>query len=670
MRTVAVSPDWVARRVELAQRLLGELPRLSDTARAQLWAETATIAYDAGQYADAGLCWANAVWECAQPPREWFDAWLKAERLLAKHSQNLKSFNAWMSQNVRRVSPRLAAAYLAWCATRSLVPSNLRQLVSLLETQVDALPVRSAWLARLAAAELADGDLLGVARYRDTIFRRLAEFGLRRDRDTPTFLRCYGQSGADRFPAARDWLIRMHDPVQQWLERQSTSRGLQALGLDPETDATAGYVHLLFAWGAAHLGEQSVARHWEHSAIRQLGRRGGVHAVLLAAYRHRIRDALYGRPSKPGFPRDILGAYQQLTDFQRYAVDQVRRASAILEPLDRVNPYRGRDTATLFGTDTLGARLRRLGNRSTDDELTEEVRSLLALAASDSDRHTHPRILLAVLAVAPRLPIETALDLLAQVPAALRVAPESLWASRSRSLSPFRLEEYLTALLDAALHAAVVWNTPEMARELIRALTGPTAPPAPIPQIVVGSIAGSLFRTLRRLGLQAETQTVLEQICPVATDPAVRAGLAVGWFTLGHVTVAMEHLDEVRRDLFADRSTSPRQRLKLAVAYAAALGHAPPEQAFARLEELLHRLDIAWVHGSANRYVTVSLIEIVDTILWAVVSDDFLLSPVVRDWLDDLEFTTRRRIARNLDSMLATGNFSADDDNHRPLRNK
>lgn len=39
----------------------------------------------------------------------------------------------------------------------------------------------------------------------------------------------------------------------------------------------------------------------------------------------------------------------------------------------------------------------------------------------------------------------------------------------------------------------------------------------------------------------------------------------------------------------------------------------------------------------------------------AVVTDEFNLGPAVRRWLDDDEFVTRRRIARDLDAAIARG---------------
>jgi hypothetical protein len=653
-----VPHDRSARRAELEHQLIHQLPHMTGGGRADLWAAAAELAAAESQHADAGLCWANAVWEADRPPANWYGEWLRAELRLAKVPHAPTALGDWLALTPRRVPPRLVAAYLAWCGSQRDPPADisvrLPGFVAQLDDRADKLPVRAGWLARLAAAGLAGGDPLGLARWRDVAFRRLAEAGPALDLDAPTFVRFHGRPGGDRFRAARDWLLHMREPAHRWLARQASPRGLNYFGLDPETDATAGYLDLMFAWGAGRLGERNAGRDWEEAAAGVLARPpgagdAGVHAVLLAAFRHRIRDAQHGRPDRPGLPADVLPAYHQLTDFQRYAVDQLRRVSTILEPVDRVNPYQWKDSADALGDDPLGRRLRKLATAAAD-ELDREVRALLALP----DPEVLPRVTLAAVAVAPRLPADTALAVLGRVPIAVRLAPASAWASRSAADLPHaRLEDALGSALDAAAHAACVFGTPDVVRDLVRHLTGPTAPPAPIPQAALGPIAGRFFRALRRLGLTAEAEAILARVGPAADDPVARVGFAVGWLAAGNEDAAVRLLDEARERLFAVGFGPPPLKSKLAVAYAAALAHAPYRLALGRLEEVLLRLDGAWAHGSANRYFTPSALGLIDAIVRAVAGDDSAPGPEVRGWLDDAEFGTRRRITRDLDAVLA-----------------
>jgi hypothetical protein len=60
-------------------------------------------------------------------------------------------------------------------------------------------------------------------------------------------------------------------------------------------------------------------------------------------------------------------------------------------------------------------------------------------------------------------------------------------------------------------------------------------------------------------------------------------------------------------------------------------------------------------HGATNRYFTLKPLELIDTVVRAVVSDDFALGPGVRGWLDDDEYLIRRRITRDLEAALAHG---------------
>ena len=56
--------------------------------------------------------------------------------------------------------------------------------------------------------------------------------------------------------------------------------------------------------------------------------------------------------------------------------------------------------------------------------------------------------------------------------------------------------------------------------------------------------------------------------------------------------------------------------------------------------------------GSTNRYFTLKPLQLIDTIIRSVVTDEFTLGPAVRGWLDDDEFLIRSRIHRDLAAIL------------------
>jgi hypothetical protein len=96
----------------------------------------------------------------------------------------------------------------------------------------------------------------------------------------------------------------------------------------------------------------------------------------------------------------------------------------------------------------------------------------------------------------------------------------------------------------------------------------------------------------------------------------------------------------------------PIERTALARTYAACLSYAPARFAIGRLEELYTRLDRLHLTGSTNTHYTLAVLELVDTIVLAVVREDFSLGPAVRRWLDDDEYQVRRRMQQDLQALL------------------
>jgi len=138
---------------------------------------------------------------------------------------------------------------------------------------------------------------------------------------------------------------------------------------------------------------------------------------------------------------------------------------------------------------------------------------------------------------------------------------------------------------------------------------------------------------------------------PRAAGPR-ELGLAVGAFAVGDENAGNRVLDAARDRLFVAGVPDARERTAVALAYAVALGHAPPRVALGRLEELFLRLETLAVPGAANRYYSLLPLELIDTVVLAVVSEDFVLGPGVRGWLDDDEYLIRRRIGRDLEAVL------------------
>ncbi|HZY85681.1 MAG TPA: hypothetical protein VFE78_12680, partial [Gemmataceae bacterium] len=126
---------------------------------------------------------------------------------------------------------------------------------------------------------------------------------------------------------------------------------------------------------------------------------------------------------------------------------------------------------------------------------------------------------------------------------------------------------------------------------------------------------------------------------------ALRALLqvAAGWYYFGRDAQAEPILQGARSALLAG-DLPPRDQTQLACGYASAVGQAPVEVAQKRLEEIFTA-----VKGVSDTYTTsshfsVAKLDVVESVVLAVVSDDFTLGTQARRWLDDDEFLVRRRI--------------------------
>jgi hypothetical protein len=432
----------------------------------------------------------------------------------------------------------------------------------------------------------------------------------------------------------------VREPALRWVAGHATGGRLQWAGLDADTDATAAYADLLFAWGLSRVGAAAASREREAAAAGVLARAGAdVHAVLLAAFRHRVREARRARPERAGLPRPARAGYDRLPPLGRYAVDKLRAHCGVLEPGERVNPYRGRNRPGYLGTDALARRLSALPDLGPD-ALADEVRAVLAADPGPAGRS---RLAVGLAPVLTMLPPDLAAEAVGLIPTALLGLGE--WAYETRS-DGTDLSAPLADLLLAAADAAAVLDAPDVLVAAVRFLLGPAAPPPAVTGPALAAVGVRFFRGLRRCGLTAEARELLRRFAGLSAD----VGFAAGWYAAGDDDTALALLDAAReRLLAADARPDPRA----AVGYAAALGHAPPSLALGRLEELFHRLGPLPTRGSTNRYFTLRPLELIDAAVRAAVGDDLALGPAVRRWLDDDEWAVRRRVSRDLDRALA-----------------
>src|SRR5262249_47746627 len=106
------------------------------------------------------------------------------------------------------------------------------------------------------------------------------------------------------------------------------------------TAQTAAYVELTFAFGLAKLGETDAARELLNKARAVLNSKDDAHQFLAAAYEYRVRQAMDGKRHSGPLPTERLQELEIMERLQRYVVDRLRKHSFILEPDERINPYR------------------------------------------------------------------------------------------------------------------------------------------------------------------------------------------------------------------------------------------------------------------------------------------------------------------------------------------
>lgn len=672
--------EWTIRRRELETRLFQEMPQLGPDRRAERWAELASLYVVTGKPTDAAVCWLNAAWEAVEPHREWLERWLQAERQAAKWPEGAMELDRRLEEPARPGLARVLAAYCAWAGTASAPPTEfvrcLPQIHSVLTKHFDDLPLRAAWLATLGMARACDGDALGLARWGDRLLNRLAVRGPGLDLDSPSFLRYYGSGSAEQFQTAREWLLRVHKLAVDWIQDHGGTGRFQREGLDAETDCTTAYAHFLFTWGLGALGERTRAKEWANRARQTLARAPrrpwvvpAVHAILGDLFLHRIHDAIEGRVPKPELPKELQARIDQFNPgtIERYSVDVLREHSTILEPIARIRA-RPDELKTFWGTDRLADRLIVLLSRSAAADLSREARELLEQCGTHPSTETTPRVTFALLELAPWLDPSILVPLLDLAPQAVDWVEPWLASGRGQPAGPFtdRVTRYQARLIEAACSAGVLLPLsvaqPAMT-QLIRRLTalGEGFRPALL------QVARSIFRVLRQLKLPDVAEHLvrfLEPLPALARDEVpltLRLGLATGWFTAGDTDSGRSILDEARDALYLRGQLDIRGRTALALAYAHALGFAPPQWAYGRLEEFFQRdaqgntrLGCLAVSGGTNRYYTLQPLQLLDTVVRAVVSDEFTLGPDVRNWLDDDEFVIRSRIHRDLTQVLRT----------------
>jgi cellulose synthase operon protein C len=196
----------------------------------------------------------------------------------------------------------------------------------------------------------------------------------------------------------------------------------------------------------------------------------------------------------------------------------------------------------------------------------------------------------------------------------------------------------------------------------------------PLAVEMVQKLAGQCFRSLRKLGMREEIDKLLAQMANVVLDgqdldtlvkkihfkedsPAPLQALldvASSWYYFGRDHQADAVLQAVRAILFKAAYPPLKQR-DLACAYARTVGQTNREVAKTRLEEIFRDLKGVKDSFTSGSHFSVCQLDLIESVVLAVVSDDFAQGTQARRWLDDDEFLVRRRIHDDHRKMVGKG---------------
>src|SRR5207244_1157188 len=157
--------------------------------------------------------------------------------------------------------------------------------------------------------------------------------------------------------------------------------------------------NLIFAYGLARLGEIDASRKLQDEAKKVLTGKDEAHQALFKAYAYRIKMAQEGKRNSGPLPADDMAALEK-DRMKRYLVERLRQHSRILEPEQKVDPYRPWSAKT----SELEKALSDLIDLTDRKEIVERTNRLLATHAPKGNKGVEARvsILSTALNLAPR----------------------------------------------------------------------------------------------------------------------------------------------------------------------------------------------------------------------------------------------------------------------------
>jgi hypothetical protein len=419
----------------------------------------------------------------------------------------------------------------------------------------------------------------------------------------------------------------------------------------------------------ARLGEADAGKQLMKRAREALAGKDEAHTFLLQSFEYRINEALEGRPHTGPLPAKLMERRNAMVPILRYIVDRLRKHSRILEPEQVIDPH----SPWVARNNDIEKALAEVIDLPDRKEVQGRVQKLLKDVPRGAAGHeTRARILRTALEVAPRVSEDFAKETLDRALPAYDALPpvESLAEDKKLTALKHQAEFLEKALFTAAHFGRTESIHPLVARfqKMLQTQRGPRAIE------FIEKAAGQCFRSLRKLGMRDDIDRLLTQIADVVLegksldalvkkinfkedDPAPLIALlhvASSWYYFGRDQQADPVLQTVRSVLFKAAYPPLKQR-DLACAYARTVGQTTLEVAKARLEEIFHDLKGVRDTFTSISHFSVFQLAVIESVVLAVVSDDFTQGAQARRWLDDDEFLVRRRIHDDHRKMVTGG---------------
>ncbi|MEQ8788924.1 MAG: hypothetical protein RIC55_21610 [Pirellulaceae bacterium] len=679
--------ELVTRLQAIEQQYLELDAPLDDKRRAAMWRDMARLNTMLEVARDATICWSNLLWEHPSAADNISSAWLASERRAA--STETISRRQLEQMNSGHVAPEDAvhlAATLVEAAHNEAAHNEaahneaahneaadgwgdrVHLAAAVLQRHEAMLPVRVVWLAWQAVTILSGGDVLTLARTRDRLLERLHQGGLELDIDMPSFLRTNLSQG-DRGRSVRGEFVHLRRMVHRWIESgAATAASMSAINTTP----TRHYADLMLAYGLAVLGESAACQQLVAQVEREFHamktpRFDQVHRWLVAAFDERIRSVLAGVATTTPFSQQLLATLDGMSRETRYKIDRLRLHSFILEPHQRIDPYRRWDGRY---DDLVRRQLADLYEPCDREQLQQQLNPLLQQAVeAKSPGANESWVLATALELAPRLGEKYTREILPQAMSLLdRLADLD---QRAR-------------ILEKGMLAAAHFDLPEVGRELsARIVQTFRAHQEDASDNTVRSLLGPALRGLRKLGLRDELNGIMNHIArmlrsasPAGGAPSGRLAeddlptqdrrlarlsmllhLAASWLYFGQHTSARQALDEVRDALFQTGWEKARAA-RLARAYIEALAEAPIEESLVRIRDFLQRAPAPIdTYTTSSHYARLQL-DVIDAVVRTLAGDSAAIDPAIRRWLDEDELLVRRRIHRDTRAALAAAGMT------------